>query len=211
MSRKKKKPIQEEKSKMTTVFSAKDLSFKSSLVEALKHINLAESYTSLLLGLGVVIVSLVLAITIIKQRQAPLIQSTSSVQTQNTVLGKADLQKTYTIQEGDTLKTVSKNVYGSEDLYLVIAKANHIENLDIITTGQVLNTPKIDKTKNAMQDETILEKITGGEYAVVGGDLLWNLSVRAYNDGNRWKDIAKANGLDNSDQLAPGVALIIPR
>lgn len=42
-----------------------------------------------------------------------------------------------------------------------------------------------------------------------GGDTLWNLARRYYDDGSRWKDIAMANDM-YEDALVPGMRLIIP-
>ncbi|PIZ97158.1 MAG: lectin, partial [Candidatus Levybacteria bacterium CG_4_10_14_0_2_um_filter_35_8] len=38
-----------------------------------------------------------------------------------------------------------------------------------------------------------------------------NIAVRAYGDGYRWVDIARANGLENPDLIFSGNVLKIPR
>ncbi|HUV71729.1 MAG TPA: LysM peptidoglycan-binding domain-containing protein [Clostridia bacterium] len=46
---------------------------------------------------------------------------------------------------------------------------------------------------------------------MVKGDTLWDISVRAYQDGYRWVEIAEANNLSNPNIIHPGNALTIPR
>lgn len=53
--------------------------------------------------------------------------------------------------------------------------------------------------------------ITQATYTVLEGDHLWEIAVRAYGDGFRWSDIAKANNLSSPDAIAPGMVLTIPR
>ena len=55
------------------------------------------------------------------------------------------------------------------------------------------------------------EKITGNTYKIVPGDDLWQIAVRAYGDGYKWVDIAKANNLDNPDLIHSDNILTIPR
>ncbi len=53
--------------------------------------------------------------------------------------------------------------------------------------------------------------IASNSYTVVPGDTLWDISVRAYGDGFRWVDIAKANNLANPDLIFSGNVFTIPR
>ena len=53
--------------------------------------------------------------------------------------------------------------------------------------------------------------ISGGTYEVAKGDNLWNIAVRAYQDGYRWVDIAKENDLLNPGIIHPGNVLRLPR
>lgn len=47
-------------------------------------------------------------------------------------------------------------------------------------------------------------------YTVEGGDSLWAIAERFYGDGNRYGDIASANGISNPDLIHPGQVLTIP-
>lgn len=55
------------------------------------------------------------------------------------------------------------------------------------------------------------EKITGTSYTIVEGDNLWTIAVRAYGDGYRWVELAKANDIQNPDLIYPGNSLKLSR
>jgi LysM repeat protein len=50
-------------------------------------------------------------------------------------------EQPYTIQSGDNLSHIAKRFYGAANKYTEIAKANGIENPDLIRVGQDLNLP----------------------------------------------------------------------
>lgn len=47
-------------------------------------------------------------------------------------------------------------------------------------------------------------------YTVQSGDSLWAIAESHYGDGNRYNDIAAANGISNPDLIHPGQVLTIP-
>ena len=53
--------------------------------------------------------------------------------------------------------------------------------------------------------------IKGEEYTIVAGDNLWTIAERAYGDGYKWTEIAKANNLANPDLIFTGNKLKLPR
>jgi len=65
--------------------------------------------------------------------------------------------------------------------------------------------------KNAEQKSDIKETVTlPTTYMVSEGDSLWDISMKFYNSGYNWTDIAKENNLENPDGLAVGQELTIP-
>jgi len=52
--------------------------------------------------------------------------------------------------------------------------------------------------------------ISGRTYTVQRGDTLWSIASRQYGNGQRWRDIAAANGITNERQLAVGQVLVLP-
>ncbi|MGE5041769.1 MAG: LysM peptidoglycan-binding domain-containing protein [Candidatus Levyibacteriota bacterium] len=57
----------------------------------------------------------------------------------------------------------------------------------------------------------VADKIAGNSYTVKTGDDLWNIAERAYGDGYKWVDIARANNLADPDMIFNDNVLTIPR
>ena len=49
--------------------------------------------------------------------------------------------KTYTVKNGDTLKSISREFYKEENKYTIIKEANNIQNENLIVTGEVIKIP----------------------------------------------------------------------
>jgi nucleoid-associated protein YgaU len=138
-------------------------------------------------------------------------------------------QQTYTVQAGDDLWHIAEKFYHSGYNYLDIARANKLENPGLLYSGMKLTipgnqqitpqpqtiTPTATPTPlvTPSQQETVTHEtpITANTYVVQKGDDLWNIALRAYNDGYRWTDIAKANNLANPGLIFSGDVLKIPR
>ena len=69
-------------------------------------------------------------------------------------------------------------------------------------------SPAMQPSKQTVPDG---KKISGNSYTVVKGDYLWDIAIRAYGDGYKWVDIARANKLANPDIIHSGNKFIIPR
>jgi len=50
----------------------------------------------------------------------------------------------------------------------------------------------------------------GGVHIVQRGDTLWSIAARYYGDGQRWRDIGRANGITNEHRLRIGQRLQLP-
>ena len=185
-------------------------------------INLAESYTSLILGAIVVLIVGILFISFAKVNRdgqtssvkfAPKIED---LQNQN-----SSTSSTYTIRPGDDLWTISVNVYNNGYKWVEIAKLNNIQNPGVIYSGDNLRLPAKTQAEQAeAQAEIPLRpndnmvvggSITGAAYVIKSGDTLWDISVRAYGDGYKWPLLAKVNNIANPDLIFAGNTLTIPR
>lgn len=181
---------------------------KAALNPKYTRTKLGKSYTSLVLGLVVIVVLVVLGITLIKGKAN--ITQTSSISTE-------DLQSSfYIVKSGDSLWTISENIYKSGYNWADIAKANKLENPGLIFAGTKLEIPKLQtKTPEANAEKAFEQStnssITDSSYTVAKGDSLWEIAVRAYGDGYRWVDIAKANNLVNPSLIHPGNIFKIQR
>ncbi len=192
--------------------------------QARKRVNTfkwGESYTSLLLGIVVVIVGVLFGVSIFRQQHQVHLQQTSSIATvapsvtpeptrkPGVTITKAN-KTTYIVKQGDELWTIAIQFYNDGYKWTDIAKANNLANPDDIFSGNELVIPNAQKV--TMPTPTLQQQntITGTTYVVKPGDDLWDIALRAYADGYKWTDIAKANNLANPDLIFSGNKLIIP-
>lgn len=195
------------------------------------QIKFGESYTSLLLGVLVVIVAILVIASFVKNKNIVRNGSTetNSEKTQTTETVRSNPNE-YVVASGDSLWTISEKVYKDGYKWVDIAKANNLSDPGLIFSGNKLKLPKeeapkteiaaastvdtaavnTDKTQTQSQVQQI-DKITGNTYTVQKDDDLWNIAVRAYADGYKWVDIAKANNLANPDMIFSGNVLTLPR
>ena len=200
----------------------RNISVRKEQTGMLGKIKLAESYTSLILGAIVVLIIGIFLLSFARinrhgQTSSTMIQTPKSW---SEMFQNSNTSSTYTVRPGDDLWTISVNVYNDGYRWVEIARLNKLENPGIIHAGNKLTMPPAapkapieisggasQTTNTAIQNNSI----TGNTYTVVKGDNLWDIAVRAYGDGFRWPDIARANHLANPRLIHPGNFFIIPR
>lgn len=179
----------------------------------LSQIKWGESYASLFLGVAVVVVAFVLIFSFLqsKSNSRKEAESTSTVSNQEVV--NLTMPRTYTVKPGDYLWSIAEIIYGSGYNWVDIASANKLENPNVLFVGTILVIPDVKTRILTVQNNPAAQPnpITGTSYTVVKGDYLWNIAVRAYGDGYRWTEIAKANNLVNPSLIFSGNVLILPR
>ncbi len=187
-------------------------------------IDWSQSYTSLLLGVVVVIVGVLFVASIIRSHNA-LNQETSSISTQKLQPTPTPATSTYTVQEGDNLWSIAIKFYNNGYAWTKIAEANKLTTPGSIDKGQTLIIPTVQPTPATSFGDLLTptpapstqpvaaasNAISGSTYVVEHGDNLWDIAVRAYADGYKWPEIAKANHLANPGLIFSGNVLIIPR
>ncbi len=178
----------------------------------LSQIKWGESYTSLFLGVVVVVVALVLIVSFLKSRSEKMQNSTSTSTVSNEQTNNV-LPKTYKVKAGDDLWHIAQNLYGSGYNWVDLASANKLENPGLLYAGTELTVPNVKPKLLTVEEKTETQQnpITGLSYTVVKGDFLWEIAVRAYGDGYKWTEIAKANNLINPDLIFSGNVLKLPR
>ncbi len=174
----------------------------------LSQIKWGESYTSLFLGAVVVIIGLILLFSFLKARNSMNQEAGSS----STQVQTNTRQSTYVVKQGDDLWSIAKNLYGSGYNWIDLATANKLQNPNVLNVGSTLKVPDV-KTRTVVQNNvaTTQPTITEKTYTVVKGDCLWNIAIRAYGDGYKWVQIAKANNLTHPDLIYPGNVFVLPR
>lgn len=121
--------------------------------------------------------------------------------------------KTHTVTAKDTLWSISQKYYGTGYRWVEIAKANSLPNPNKIEVGQTLNLPQMEVVTppEAVTPTKGKISIPDTSYTVVKGDHLWKIAVRAYGDGYKWVNIARANNLKNPNIIFVGTVLTLPR
>lgn len=217
------------KSTKKVVRTRKQNTSVSALRQRIQSIRWTESYTSLLMGVVVVIVAVLFVVSVIKQTHH--IQDTSSTSTvavttvtpstgSGSVMPSSELkpaQKSYTVQAGDDLWHIAEKFYKSGYNWVDIARANNLSDPSTIFSGNVLIIPNVtpQPTTLAAAPTPVQEgsntSIKGNSYTVQPGDDLWHIAVRAYADGYQWTKIAQANNLTDPSLIFSGNVLQIPR
>jgi len=199
-----------------------------------KLVNSPDSYKSLIYGIVTVIVLFIviaLGIRTLQQNKAEIDEEALS-----TYNADADITTSkYKVVEGDTLWSIAEKSYGDGFKWTEIAKANNITNATDLEKGVQLTIPdlknsgaeteQISLTATVAPTSKVAEAIvsnpteviaqartiTGNTYTVVRDDSLWDIAIRAYGNGYRWVEIAKANNLTNPDLIFSENILKLPR
>jgi len=200
-----------------------------------------QSTVSMVLGALIILVLGVLLFNYINRDQDTGQTTETNTETNVTAdVSPEDLPGKYTVKEGDTLFTIADHYYKDGFKYPEIAKANELDNENIISTGQVLEIPELEIAAASTAPETPEEpaaspvaeaspetssepavgggnttvwgpNIEGDSYTVVEGDWLSTIAARAYGDILSYDKIAKANDIANPDVITPGMVLKLPR
>lgn len=132
-----------------------------------------------------------------------------------------DREKWTAIVDANTLVNPDQLVAGQE-LTIPQVEVQKVDEVSGVAEGE--EVPQADETEEVVAEEPEPEKeevgdvagssvIEGDSYEVKAGEGLWDIAVRAYQDGYRWSEILEANRdkIRNPDRLEAGMVLVIPR
>jgi nucleoid-associated protein YgaU len=170
-----------------------------------------ESYTSLFLGIVVVIVAAILVFSFLKGRNFNKTGSTQSTSTVKEQQVNKPMPKTYQVNEGDSLWSIAEKIYGSGYNWVDLASSNKLDNPGLLSVGAQLTIPSVSPKEPTQAITQNQQSITGKVYIITKGDSLWDIAVRAYGDGYKWVEIASANKIINPDIIYADNVLILPR
>ena len=119
---------------------------------------------------------------------------------------------TYTVQKGDTLQKIAKNIYGDKKYWSLIYNANRdkIRSANLIYVGQVLTIPAIP---GAPAPEGGKPSAPGVKtYTVQNGDTLSSIAKKLLGKASKWRELYEANTdtVKNPNRIYTGQVLIIP-
>lgn len=178
---------------------------KFDLKKFLKTVKLNEEQISMVLGAIVIVIVGVMMVNYFKGK------GQTNVPGENTQNSNGNV---HTVVKGETLWSIAEDSFGSGYNWVDIKKANNLtsENIEV---GQELVIPEVSPKQptstKLVSTVSTTGTISGDTYTVVKGDDLWNIAVRAYGDGYKWTEIAKANNLVNPNLIHSGNVLILPR
>lgn len=192
------------------------------LKKFLKTIKLHEREISILVGVLLILLVGIFVVRYVRNLRNALQNQETSTKPNNGI--------THTVSKGETLWSISQEYFQNGTLWRKIADANNITAPTKIKVGQVLTIPSISeestlaptqtKEENAQQKispqiteeaASTTSEITGDNYTVERGDNLWKIAVRAYGNGYKWVEIARANKLHNPNLIHKGNVFVIPR
>lgn len=189
------------------------------LKNLLKRLKLNESAISMILGALVIVVVGGLIFNYFKgireeEKEEIISEEGIELVEEEGKLVPAELPVSHKVVRGEHLWEIAEKYYGSGYNWVDVAKENSLANANLLFVDQKLTIPRVEVKKPATKlakAETAGLTITGKTYTVDRGDHLWEIALRAYGDGYRWVEIAKANNLVNPNLIHTGNVLVIPR
>ncbi|MFZ5366415.1 MAG: LysM peptidoglycan-binding domain-containing protein [Patescibacteria group bacterium] len=187
------------------------------LKELLKRLKLSEQTVSTVLGALVIVVVGVLIFNYFRgvgrkpTLEKPAQPGEIKLIEEGGKIVPEGLPTTYKVEKGDHLWAISQKFFGSGYNWVDIARENRLKNPNRLLVDQELSIPKVEVRKPVVAQAKFGEPISGSSYTVLKGDHLWGIAVRAYGDGYKWVEIAKANNLANPNLIHPGNILTLPR
>ncbi len=194
------------------------------------YLRFGESYTSLILGIIVVIITTILLVFTVKDRSVlpvtngTLTQDVSSTKIEPTISLETTIGQI--VETGTPIPTVPPTV-------AVPTVKPTIQPTTVVAspTTKLQPTKVIAQSKPSTQPTTVpsvAQKPThsassgpsaaqpqqniGGQksYTVAAGDTLWSIAEKFYKSGYNWVDVASANKLSNPGVISAGTKLVIP-
>lgn len=166
----------------------------------LDYFRFSESYTSLILGIVVVIVTTILLVLIVRGR--------------NFTQGTGPKEVTSTSTTG-----IAQNIATPSAVTESITPSSTIQYPTVTVTPTRVPTPtktmtatpvKPQPTKVITQNNKQPTDKGSKSYTVVAGDTLWSIAEKNYKSGYNWVDIARVNNLSNPNIIVTGAKLTIP-
>jgi len=118
---------------------------------------------------------------------------------------------TYIVKRGDTLSTISVQVYGTSRFWNRIARENDIDDPGMLRVGSVLKIPPLADGER-IYTAGVAPPASGQQtHKVEEGETLSEISQKYYGTIRHVRRIMAANNLDDENLLRVGRLLVIPK
>jgi len=175
------------------------------------YLRLGESYTSLVLGIIVVIIGTALLLSFVHNKNAGTVNAPITQQTQNTVQANQ--------QALELEKKAPGDIDGAVAIAPTATRAPTVIPTSVLTVAPVKPTtkPTIQPTVKANPTPTNIPQVKKvnnvkdkSVWIVQKNESLWLIAEKKYTSGYNWVDIATANHLANPSDIHVGDRLILP-
>jgi len=123
-------------------------------------------------------------------------------------------KRTHIIQKGDSLWKLAEKYYGDASKWRLIQETNKeiVPRTTALKVGLEIIIPELEVAPREKAESPFREPVSTRTYVIRRGDLLWNLAVKFYGDGTKWKVIHEANKgvIPNPTLLPVGKKIVIP-
>lgn len=184
------------------------------------YLRFGESYTSLILGIIVVVISTVLLLSFVHNRNiikndAPQLLSQKDIALPSIAGltgGPAEENEGNTpIEEQAEAPTVTEKPAPTQTPSPTAAPTKKAEPTKTVAAAKPSPTPvKVSPTPANAKAPQGTTKPVKSEYTVVAGDNLWIIAEKQYKSGYNWVDIARTNKLSNPGMIKIGQKLKLP-
>ncbi|HUQ84955.1 MAG TPA: LysM peptidoglycan-binding domain-containing protein [Candidatus Limnocylindrales bacterium] len=192
------------------------------------YLRFGESYTSLVLGIVVVIIGTVLLLSLVRNRNITRPQNTETKLSQNNTkisqtkeeIGidkvdektKSTLVLTITPTSSTTQKIQVKKVESPTAKPTEVEKPTDKSTPKSVALKSISPTAVEQQAKPTENHTAKSQEIKQGDsYVAAAGDNLWSIADKAYKSGYNWVDIARANKLSNPNDVKIGQKLLLPK
>jgi nucleoid-associated protein YgaU len=185
-----------------------------------EYLRFGESYTSLILGIIVVIIATALLLSFVHNKNAGNVNAPISQQTQNTIqISQSALDLAKKAPNGTidgTITTAPTSTIAPTQKPTVVPTVKPTVKptsppKKMVTAKKNIVMKKIVKSNPT--PTTVPQIITGKDnniWTVQKGESLWLIAEKKYTSGYNWVDIAKANHLADPSDIHVGDRLILP-
>lgn len=198
-----------------------------------------ESYTSLILGIVVVVVATVVLLTAVRGRNndvrlpevsqkniavdiqdgvqaLPAISTIAAVRQDSKNAVKEPTKATTATPTKEPVKKITSVPTKAVVKKITVTKTKPTNTpaprKAVVTASPIVKVSPTVNVQKIQQDQKKVNnaQVAGKTYKVAQGDTLWSIAEKKYNSGYNWVDIKEANKISNPNMISAGQTLVLP-